>query len=157
MTDDETRWPELCDAEPRLRLLFSQVPTIMLEDSNPWICWSRIKMRMCGMVGWESGNRELASCEDYDVAYRTLLAEAERHWDDAAAASSDSGKPIGDERERRFREAITAPQDRPERPAPSEPMSLDRRLELQVQIDRAVAELRTRRAAETEVERCGAD
>ena len=68
-----------------------------------------------------------------------------------------AGKPIGDERERRFREAITAPQDRPERPAPSEPMSLDRRLELQSQIDRAVADLRARRSAETETERCGAD
>ena len=95
MTDDETRWAELCQAEPRLRLLFSQVPSIMLEDSNQWICWSRIKMRMCGMIGWESGNRALGSCEDYDVAYRTLLAEAERHWDDIEEPKQTEGGRCG--------------------------------------------------------------
>ncbi len=73
-------WKQLCEFEPRLRALFREVPAIMSRDRNPWICWSIIKRRMCKLVGWECGNPALAETWIYDLAYRTLLAEAERNW-----------------------------------------------------------------------------
>jgi hypothetical protein len=67
---------EIIAIEPRVKALFDEIPSIMQEDDAPQRLWSKIKMRLYVLVGWEAENRAVSG--DWDLAFKTLLAEAER-------------------------------------------------------------------------------
>ncbi len=69
---------ELCAVEPRLKTLFLQVPGIVKSNANFWVGWGSIKGSMKTLVGFQSTKPEVGDCSCYEIAYQTLLAEAER-------------------------------------------------------------------------------
>ena len=70
---------DVCKVEPRLKDLFAEIPSILDAHQNFWTNWAKIKANMSTLVGWGAANPALTGSDIYDIAYQTLLAEAERH------------------------------------------------------------------------------
>ena len=72
---------EICEIEPRLRELYEDIPIfIKPEDENFWQFWSRVKMRMSDLVGWEGESMQLRNSDCYRTAYAACLERANRSY-----------------------------------------------------------------------------
>lgn len=67
---------EICAIDARVLAIFRSIPRVMAAGKNPWWQWSLIKRKFSAVVGWDGANDQLVN--DYDVVFRTMLAEAER-------------------------------------------------------------------------------
>lgn len=66
---------ELCLEEPRLRKLYEEVKlTRANRRKSDWIWNHEIKPIMKRLVGWFAENKELRSCEAWDISHDTLYS-----------------------------------------------------------------------------------
>ena len=84
MANIKLTWQDLCEIEPRLQDLLSEVKRIKDDKNEPYFCANEfwygyhgrpsIKAKMSALVGWTAPGQDprLKTTQAYDVALQTL-------------------------------------------------------------------------------------
>ena len=80
---------ELCDVEPRLRTLHSEVLTVAGSDLHPTETWRKIYGRLQDLVGWGAEREQLRNSSAYEIAYTALFDL----WTEMASIRNEWGVP----------------------------------------------------------------
>lgn len=69
------QWDVLCIACPELRRIELQMMALPRRGKRSWSNYEHFKRQISALVGWESRDPRLATCDAYDAAIRVVVRE----------------------------------------------------------------------------------